>query len=514
MLFSELIGDLFIFDILKMNMVTNNECIIIGGGYGGLLCGAILAKNGYRITIIDQNKQLGGCLQSFGFDKQLFDSCVHYIGGIHKGSSQLAIFDYLGITAQLYLKPLSNNSFDTIIIDQESYALPQGYVAFKAQLQNYFPEEAASIATYIADIQACCAAVPLYNLKNEDGTQKDKWASLLLYDYLNNLGMSPLLQQVITGNSLLYAGNRHTTSFMMHALIMNAYILGSATFERGSAQLTKALTKIILNNGGTIINKTCIVRIQCANNSVVYIQDAENNTYKASHYIANIHPAVLMPMLDGDSLRNIYKQRIINSTNSISAILVNLTLKPNTVPYTGTNYYHPEGTLDITTSCNQWALYLKEDAIHKGYASSAAILAYDDMSNYKLWEYFKNTKASPQERDDAYKAFKQNKAQMYIDAVSKYHAELANNITNIQVATPLTFRDYMGTIDGSMYGIVKDANAPMQNQIPTPTKLENLYLTGQNNNLHGILGVSLTALQTCGNLINYDELLAEIRRFM
>ena len=39
------------------------KCIIIGSGLGGLSTGVILAKNGYEVTILEQAKQIGGCLQ-------------------------------------------------------------------------------------------------------------------------------------------------------------------------------------------------------------------------------------------------------------------------------------------------------------------------------------------------------------------------------------------------------------------------------------------------------------------
>jgi all-trans-retinol 13,14-reductase len=36
-----------------------------------------------------------------------------------------------------------------------------------------------------------------------------------------------------------------------------------------------------------------------------------------------------------------------------------------------------------------------------------------------------------------------------------------DSIQSIYTCTPLTFKDYMGTNDGSIYGIVKDCNAPI-----------------------------------------------------
>ena len=42
------------------------------------------------------------------------------------------------------------------------------------------------------------------------------------------------------------------------------------------------------------------------------------------------------------------------------------------------------------------------------------------------------------------------------------------------------------------------------------TKLDNLFLTGQNLNLHGILGVSVSALKTCSEIFGLPYLLGKI----
>ena len=40
----------------------NGTVVIIGGGMGGLFTGALLARNGYRVTVLEQNAAVGGGL--------------------------------------------------------------------------------------------------------------------------------------------------------------------------------------------------------------------------------------------------------------------------------------------------------------------------------------------------------------------------------------------------------------------------------------------------------------------
>ena len=93
---------------------------------------------------------------------------------------------------------------------------------------------------------------------------------------------------------------------------------------------------------------------------------------------------------------------------------------------------------------------------------------------------------------------------------SKQFPELIGNIENRIAASPLTYRDYIGTPNGGIYGTLRDFNNPMASYVSVKTKIPNLFFTGQNVNLHGMLGVSISALLTCGELLGIDNLIEEI----
>ena len=53
----------------------------------------------------------------------------------------------------------------------------------------------------------------------------------------------------------------------------------------------------------------------------------------------------------------------------------------------------------------------------------------------------------------------------------------------------------------------------MKTFISAKTKLDNLFLTGQNVRMHGILGVTIGAFVTCSEILgSYDELLNKIKK--
>ena len=125
---------------------------------GGLVCGAILAKEGYSVCVLEKNKQLGGCLQTYSRDKVIFDSGVHYLGGLDPGQNLYQIFKYLGLIGKLKLQRMDNDCFDKIIFegDPNEYILAQGYENFIAKLLVHFPEEEKGIREYCDKIKEVC----------------------------------------------------------------------------------------------------------------------------------------------------------------------------------------------------------------------------------------------------------------------------------------------------------------------------------------------------------------------
>jgi len=63
-------------------------------------------------------------------------------------------------------------------------------------------------------------------------------------------------------------------------------------------------------------------------------------------------------------------------------------------------------------------------------------------------------------------------------------------------STPLTWRDYTLSPNGSAFGIRKDCRMPLLTMLSPKTPISNLILTGQSLILHGLEGVTMAALKT------------------
>lgn len=86
-------------------------------------------------------------------------------------------------------------------------------------------------------------------------------------------------------------------------------------------------------------------------------------------------------------------------------------------------------------------------------------------------------------------------------------------IKNTYSSSPLTYKDYLGTPEGSLYGIMKNFKNPTATSINSKTKIPNLYLTGQNIIFHGILGAAIGAFVTCFNFLEPKDIIDKINEY-
>ena len=498
---------------------TKYDIVIIGGGLGGLFCAVILGKEGRKVAVLEQDKQAGGCLQTFSFRKKVFDSCVHYIGGLGDGHSLNRIFRYAGIMDELKLKSLDSDCFDEIFLPgkSQSFSLANGTENFIEKLLARFPDDVKDLRHYVEFLRETSAKFPLYNLRNGSNDEKETVVHLALEDVLNDIFSNPEIPQVLLGNSLLYAGQQGKTPWYLHALVMESYIHSAHKVQPGSSAITKLLCREISKHGGEVFRNTEVVKLEETDGKLSAAIAKTGQRFEGEIFIGATSPKVLLPMIPQHLLRPAYTKRLMNIPQTISSFMVNAVLQPKTFPYPKSNIYYnslPGGFLPENGSLkngNSFAVFCTEDAANPGFADTASILTYMDFSEVAGWANSINRSNEIASRGGNYDAWKAEKAQELIALVaSTTLPNLPAAIIAQKIATPLTWRDYTATPEGSLYGNAKDVTQPANTAVPVRTRIPNLFLTGQNVNLHGVLGVSITALATCGEIIGLEYLLAKI----
>ena len=112
------------------------QVIIIGAGLGGLFTAALLAKEGFRVTVLEKNATIGGGLQNFSRFGVSFDTGMHVIGGMQPGGNIRRICEYLGIADKIRLRDVDDDCTDSLFFaeDHATYRIAKGREGFVGSL--------------------------------------------------------------------------------------------------------------------------------------------------------------------------------------------------------------------------------------------------------------------------------------------------------------------------------------------------------------------------------------------
>ena len=494
------------------------DVVIVGSGLGGLVCGSILSKEGYKVCIVEQHYQIGGCLQTFKREGCVFDTGMHYVGSFDKGQLLNQLFTYFNIADKLKVKQLDQNAFDIISIHGEEYPLAQGHDNFIEQLKPFFPTEEKALIKYVDKLKEIRTI--LYDFINpNDHVLTSVMPDLKYYDinalgYISSLTSNTRLQNVLSGLNSLYSGHPDKSPLYVHAVINNSLIEGAWRFVDGGDQIGFLLASEIEKHGGSIIKKCKVEQFLTnkAGDTIVGLKTSIGESFPAKYYISDINPTSTINMIDTPVIRKGYRLRLNSMELTVSVFSLYIVLKENTFPYMNHNYYHnnPDDVWGMRYySKIKWPggymLYTPATSKSDVYADSVIVMTYMFYEELKKWE---NTSVG--NRGDDYKSFMDEKAELLIAEITKRFPALKNAIKSYYTSSPLTYRDYTGTINGSIYGILKDYQHPLNTIISQRTRLSNLLFTGQNLNLHGVLGVTMTALQTCGHFLGLNYLFNKV----
>lgn len=487
------------------------DVIIVGGGLGGLECGALLCKEGLSVLVLEQSPKSGGFFQPFKRNGHLIDSSVHYIGSLDKGELLHDLFKYLGISNDVNLMRLDSEGFDNVHLEGKKYPVAMGHDQFSESLSVSFPGESKNINSYIRRIKVI-GKETLNSVLNSSGISGEamKYLSMSAYDEIERVFQNRDLLRVLTGNSIIYGGERQMTPFYVHAITTNSYFEGAYRFVGGADQLTTGLERKIFASGGEVRCSSRVNKIITENNMVKGVELANGEIIESTYVISSLHPSLTLGLIDdNNAIRPVFRNRISSLKNSYGLFCLYLIMKKGAFPYMNSNHFIFNGA-DCPDSLNippQGGIMVSMQVPVNDikYAEVVSIMRPMYFGEVEKWDETQTGR-----RGDDYSEFKEREAGKMIDIAESRFPGIRSAISSKYSATPLTFRDYLSAPEGSAYGIMKNYANPLSTIVQPKTKIGNLFLTGQSLNLHGVMGVTITSLLTCYEILGAEYLSTKI----
>lgn len=485
------------------------DSIIIGSGLSGLTCALLLARSGRKVLVVEQHSSPAPVVSGFQRHGIYFDSGFHYAGGAGDGGPLRVFLQHLGLVDHINLFPYAAGGFDRLYLSatEKEYTLPVGFPAIRAYLRNNFPAAAGKIETYFDEIEASWRRVPYLNL---DLDLSDFWMEsvhgMSLQQRLEVFAPWPQLQSLLSMHSLLYGVSPERTPLALNAQVAGSYYHSVHGIVGGGKRLIDGYLALLRAAGVEIRCNSRVESILATNGETSGVQLKTGETLTAAEVIATVNPGQLSQLLPDQGIRPAYRKRLLGLQQTMSAYIV-FARSDESLEFLRQQNVFVQPTAGVFLSRSGTAIedrpfYLAgADQGGGGEIKGLIGIVPADYSEVRCWE------SLGRERSPEYREWKKGQGERLLHHFYQYYPQLPQ-LELLDLATPLTLRDYSLAPEGAIYGVGRQIG---QYNPQSVTRLAGLFLAGQAVAGPGLLGTLVSSYLTCGTILGHDVLREELR---
>ncbi len=470
-----------------MKKTENFDVIIIGAGLSGLLSASLLGQKGLKVCILEKNAAPGGMIQTFNRQGFSLETGMNFFGAYKETQIQNKLFKLFGLEG---LK-IADVPYFEIIAHNQKYKIATGFDNFYSGMCKYFPKEKAAIISYVETLKEIFEGIDL----KTSGANANliKYYAVSALDFINSLSENEQVREVLKFNGLLFGNDFENIPLYIYAVLTGSFLQSTGMFAGGTKSFIDAIQSVLSENNVCIHTHKEVVEIKTEGKKVRQCICADNSVYVADYFLSTLHPQNLFPKIESGLLKTFFRKRIAGLSNTKSAFIINVILKKEKV------LFNPYPCF-INSGDNSILFYHSVSAQMGQFSNVLKIMCYDDFYDYETWFDSKTGK-----RGREYKQYINDKAMQLFNEIDKYLPNFSDFVERFFISSPLTFRDYTDTPEGCAYGLQKNYEDFEQSLIPANTKFDNLFLSGQSINFHGLLGVSITAFRASAMIFDKCE---------
>lgn len=461
-------------DPRRMKDEDEYDVIIVGAGIGGLTCGSLLSKRGYKVLVLEQHHQVGGYCSSFKRKGFTFNTGVEDVSGLWENGPLSFLLRTLGMSRDhLFVKNVTRYIFKGRTIEAKSL---HDYIRL---LSEMFPHEKRNIVAFFddaekaymecySDVEAYGAPLPPELMVKVFGVKKlvdyprthphfYDWMGKTFKQKLDEHFSDEDLKELLCA-LLAYVGTspeKTQASTALTACI--SYHLHGGYFPKGGAQnYAEALKDFIEKHGGKVLVRHKVDRILIEEGMVKGVKVGEK-VFKSPVVVSNVNAkTTLLELLGEQNLDKDFAEYVKGLKMSPSCFMVFLGVDADLSSYPTLIKNLDEGYEVVINSNADPCL------APKGKASITILTG----ANYHDF---------PARGTEEYSKKKDELAEMLIQKVEKVIPGLSRHIIVRDAATPKTFERYTSMPEGAIYAFDQSIGIKRP-YFKTPVK--GLYLVG------------------------------------
>ncbi len=505
------------------------DAVIIGAGLGGLTAGALLARAGRKVLVVERGNSVGGAASSYKVGDLFVEGSLHETSHPrdprdpkHDVLTRAGVLDAVqwvpsGLLYEVRGGPLAM-----------PLTMPDNFDAARAALGERFPQARDGIDSLLGDMERIAAAAGVL-ARGNDALRHPMEAfgallklapavrdwNLSLAQKLDRLfGSNEAVKCAIAANLPYYHDDPATLWWVFFAMAQGGFLQsGGCYVHNGSQRLSSALARAIRAAGGDVVLRRVVTSIAIENGRAAGIthtarDGSDPQNVAAARVISNAAPqsvATLLPQRPAATFTARYADQPLSI--SLFALTLGLAKQPREFGFTAySTQLLPEWMTSLRDFAQAAQLLAGEPnermpplaivdyaAIESGVPAPPHVLSIIAPDRLANWDGLDQ---------DAYRAKRARWQDAIIRYLDAHYPGLAGAVTASSFNTAWSMRHYLGAPQGAVYGF---APQPPRSRFAAParspaTAIPGLYLSSAYAGFGGYTGVIQAAGQ-CADMI-------------
>lgn len=486
------------------------DAVIVGAGIGGLTCGALLAKSGYKVLIVERHTRPGGFVASYerkGYSFQV----PRIVGGCGPNGDLTRVMDHLGIRLDFKkVDPLMR-----FIYPEHDISVPSDMDEYAEVLKDAFQPQTTNINDYFQALSSLDKAMDFSMMRRpmSFGTMMRMagypFTAPRLLSYMTaGTTFQKMLDKFFTDDRLKSVISTPWT-FMgcppweLSALAMvgmlNSFREGAYVPVGGYQAMADAFAKSFTDNGGTLMFGYEATAINTEKARVTGVETVPRMKLETEVVVSDADSKrTFIKLVGHENFSATFLEKTDDGPVSMTGVVVHLGLQKRLPEGFG------GGPIFVQPSYDQHDM-LEAVSVRDRYPDPAMIrwsimapslsdasLAPEGKTSMDIsipavpYRFMSRWGVEPGGvRGPKYAGIKEKYAEVAVKAVGTLFPDLISDVEAFDVSTPVTFERYSMAIDGCWYD---SAPVPAQalSKRPGPrTNVKGLLMTGSKSVLGG-----------------------------
>ena len=500
------------------------DYLIVGSGLSALVFGALMAKTGKKVKIIEAHEFPGGFGHTFEMGKYYkFNAQLHYVWGCGEGQSVNRILKHLELDQKVTFEQYDPRGYDHMKMPGYSLEITGDSQLLINRLNSLFPDDAANIEQFILQVEKTSTALDcLSSAGLNKGLFKLPSAAMTIFqhrkctlqDVFDEFELPKEAQTLLALQWPDFLLPPEQLSFHAWVLLFTGYQKGAFFPTRHFEHVINSLVDVIEKNDGTIIYNQEVVDFGIIDKTITRVLakdliSGQGYEYSGENVICNMDPQKAAKMIGIEKFSNSIQKKL-DYDYSASNFMAYCAVKDIDLKKYGFgkwNVFHT-GKLDLNETFKD--MYQNHDYSNPSFAICTPGFLTDDASDrpdgeqiiefltVADYDYFKNLLETDKR---AYRKKKKEILNAIIDSVEKnYIPDFRKYLVFKITGSPTTNERFCWCPEGNSYGSILTPENMNLGRLNYKTSLNNLYFCNASSGFAGFAGTFWTGAKLYQNL--------------